>query len=155
MADREPLLPRELEHESWNTENIGDVQGNHLFHEVSSTEPPVEPQMPRNNALLKAQGHKAEMERSFSLFAALGLGFRYATRGYEYAKKKRMSLNRLIQKHSITNSWVGYLSCFGQNLAYAGPNSVVFGLCAAVVVQWIISLGLYEIASCFPSSGVR
>ena len=55
---------------------------------------------------------------------------------------------------SITNSWVGYLSCFGQNLAYAGPNSVVFGLLAAAVIQWTISLGLSEIASCFPSSGV-
>lgn len=56
---------------------------------------------------------------------------------------------------SITNSWVGYLCCFGQNLAYAGPNSVIFGLLTAVAVQWMISLGLYEIASCFPSSGVR
>lgn len=55
---------------------------------------------------------------------------------------------------SITNSWVGYLSCFGQNLAYAGPNSVIFGLLLAAVIQWTISLGLSEIASCFPSSGV-
>lgn len=84
----------------------------------------------QSNAILKAQGHIPAMERSFSPFAALGLGF------------------------SITNSWVGYLSCFGQNLAYAGPNSVVFGLLAAVIVQWIISVGLYEVASCFPSSGV-
>ena len=69
------------------------------------------------------------MRRSFSPFAALGLGF------------------------SITNSWVGYLSCFGQNLAYAGPNSVVFGLLVAAAIQWIITLGLSEISSCFPSSG--
>ena len=83
----------------------------------------------RSNAILLAQGHKASMQRSFSLFAALGFGF------------------------SITNSWVGYLSCFGQNLAYAGPNSVVFGLLVGAVVQWTITLGLSEIASCFPSSG--
>ena len=92
----------------------------------SSTEPP---QDLRSNAILLAQGHKAAMRRSFSPFAALGLGF------------------------SITNSWVGYLRCFGQNLAYAGPNSVVFGLLVAAVVQWIITLGLSEISSCFPSSG--
>ena len=92
----------------------------------SSTDPPQDLE---SNALLLAQGHKAAMRRSFSPFAALGLGF------------------------SITNSWVGYLSCFGQNLAYAGPNNVVFGLLVAAVVQWIITLGLSEISSCFPSSG--
>ena len=69
------------------------------------------------------------MRKSFSPLSALGLGF------------------------SITNSWVGYLSCFGQNLAYAGPHNVVFGLLVATVVQWIITLGLSEIASAFPTSG--
>ena len=87
------------------------------------------PQDLKSNAILLAQGHKAAMRRSFSPFAALGLGF------------------------SITNSWVGYLSCFGQNLAYAGPNSVVFGLLVAALIQWIITLGLSEVSSCFPSSG--
>ena len=82
-----------------------------------------------SDAILLAQGHKAAMRRSFSPLAAVGLSF------------------------SITNSWVGYLSCFGQNLAYAGPNSVVFGLLVAVFLQWIITLGLSETASCFPSSG--
>ena len=76
-----------------------------------------------------AQGHKAAMQRSFLPFAALGLGF------------------------SITNSWVGYLSCFGQNLSYAGPNTVVFGLLVAAALQWTVTLGLSEVASCFPSSG--
>ncbi|KAA6411064.1 MAG: HNM1-Choline permease [Lasallia pustulata] len=90
---------------------------------------PPELQDSKSNAVLLAQGHKAAMQRSFSPLAALGLGF------------------------SITNSWVGYLSCFGQNLAYAGPNSVIFGLLLAAVIQWTISLGLSEIASCFPSSG--
>lgn len=61
----------------------------------------------------------------------------------------------LIGSCSITNSWVGYLSCFGQNLVYGGPQSVVFGLLVATAVQWTITLGLSEIASAFPSSGVR
>ena len=55
---------------------------------------------------------------------------------------------------SITNSWVGYLSNFGQNLIYGGPQNVVFGLLVATVVQWIITLGLSEVASAFPSAGV-
>ena len=91
--------------------------------------PAERPQDLGSNAILLAQGHKAAMRRYFSPFAALALGF------------------------SITNSWVGYLSCFGQNLVYAGPNSVVFGLLVAAVIQWTITLGLSEISSCFPSSG--
>lgn len=83
----------------------------------------------RSNAILLAQGHKAAMQRSFTPFAALGLGF------------------------SITNSCVGYLSCFGQDLSYAGPNSVVFGLLVAAALKWTVTLGLSEVASCFPSSG--
>ena len=55
---------------------------------------------------------------------------------------------------SITNSWVGYLSNLGRNLIYGGPQSVVFGLLVATAVQWIITLGLSEVASAFPSSGV-
>ncbi|KAL8868219.1 MAG: hypothetical protein Q9174_005133, partial [Haloplaca sp. 1 TL-2023] len=54
----------------------------------------------------------------------------------------------------IANSWVGYLSNFGQNLIYGGPQVVVFGLLVATAVQWVITLGLSEVASAFPSAGV-
>ncbi|KAL8916430.1 MAG: hypothetical protein Q9208_008516 [Pyrenodesmia sp. 3 TL-2023] len=73
-----------------------------------------------DNANLRAQGHEVALQRSFSPLAALGLGF------------------------SITASWAGYLSNFGQNLVYGGPQNVVFGLLVATVVQWIITLGLSE-----------
>ncbi|KAI4204343.1 MAG: hypothetical protein LQ346_001615 [Caloplaca aetnensis] len=82
-----------------------------------------------DNANLRAQGHEVALQRSFSPLAALGLGF------------------------SITASWAGYLSNFGQNLVYGGPQNVVFGLLVATVVQWIITLGLSEVASAFPSAG--
>ncbi|KAL8735111.1 MAG: hypothetical protein Q9166_000987 [cf. Caloplaca sp. 2 TL-2023] len=82
-----------------------------------------------DDAYLRAQGHEAALQRSFSPLAALGLGF------------------------SITNSWVGYLSNFGQNFNYGGPQSVVFGLLVATAVQWTITLGLSEVASAFPSAG--
>jgi len=52
------------------------------------------------------------------------------------------------------SSWVGALSTFGQNLRYGGPQVVVFGILVAVIIQWIITLGLSELASAFPSSGV-
>ena len=110
------------------TTDLGSTNSPWMDDCIGST-PGEDRQGSQSDAVLLAQGHKAAMRRSFSPFAALGLGF------------------------SITNSWVGYLSCFGQNLAYAGPNSVVFGLLVAAVIQWIITLGLSEVSSCFPSSG--
>ncbi|KAK1625277.1 amino acid/polyamine transporter I [Colletotrichum phormii] len=83
----------------------------------------------QDDIILRANGHNTAMRRQFSWMSALGLGF------------------------SITNSWVGYLSNFGQNLIYGGPQSCLFGLLAAFVAQFIITLGLSEIASAFPSSG--
>ncbi|KAF2662263.1 amino acid transporter [Lophiostoma macrostomum CBS 122681] len=83
-----------------------------------------------DDEILRQQGHDAVLERStFNIWAALGLAF------------------------SVTGSWVGYLSCFGQNLLYGGPQTVVFALLVATFVQIFITLGLSELASCFPSTG--
>ncbi|KAL4952139.1 amino acid/polyamine transporter I [Aspergillus filifer] len=79
--------------------------------------------------MLAAMGHTPELQRQFSWLSALGLGF------------------------SITNSWVGYLSNFGQNMIYGGPRLVVVGLILAFTAQSTITLGLAEIGSAFPSSG--
>ena len=128
-----PLLSRDVHSTaSAASSTIMDPTSKNNMEDDNSTEfqPPEPPQDVTTNAPpLVIQGNKAPMRQSFSSFAALGLGF------------------------SITNSWVGYLSCFGQNLAYAGPNSVVFGLLVAAATQWVITLGLSEISSCFPSSG--
>ncbi|KAH8693796.1 amino acid/polyamine transporter I [Talaromyces proteolyticus] len=82
-----------------------------------------------DDAILRAQGHEATLKRSFSLLSSLGLAF------------------------DITNSWVGVLSNFSQNLKYGGPPLAVWSVLIAGFVQWIITLGLSEIASAFPSSG--
>ncbi|KAF7551759.1 hypothetical protein G7Z17_g4789 [Cylindrodendrum hubeiense] len=79
--------------------------------------------------ILLAQGHRPVLKRTFDLFGTIGLGF------------------------SITNSWLSYASCFGQSLLYGGPQATVFGLIVACFVQWLITLGLAEEASAFPSSG--
>ncbi|KAL2814851.1 amino acid permease-domain-containing protein [Aspergillus cavernicola] len=79
-----------------------------------------------DDIILRANGHTAELKRQFNWLSALGLGF------------------------SITNSWVGYLSNFGQNMAYGGPHLVIIGLVSAFVVQSIITIGLTEIGSAFP-----
>ncbi|KAI1746649.1 amino acid/polyamine transporter I [Xylaria castorea] len=82
-----------------------------------------------DDAVLRANGHKSELKRQFNWFSALGLGF------------------------SITNSWAGYLSCFGQSLQYGGPQTCLLGLVVAFFIQFTITLGLSEIASGFPSTG--
>ena len=54
-----------------------------------------------DDEILRTQGHEAEMPRSFSPIAAVGLAF------------------------SITGSWVGYASSFGANVIFGGPQNVV------------------------------
>ncbi|MDI1485701.1 MAG: hypothetical protein OHK93_003890 [Ramalina farinacea] len=110
-----------------------------------------------DNAHLRAQGHQAALERRFSPLAALGLGFRYVSAIIVCRLVQRVEFQLQAadtrEAYSITNSWVGYLSNLGQNLRYDGPRSVVFGLLVATIVQWIITLGLSEVASAFPSAG--
>ncbi|KAL4977069.1 amino acid/polyamine transporter I [Aspergillus desertorum] len=83
----------------------------------------------RGDRILQSNGHKPQLRRQFNWLSALGLGF------------------------SITNSWVGYLSNFGQSMTYGGPRLVIVGLILAFLAQSIISIGLAEIGSAFPSSG--
>ena len=71
MAEREPLLnPLEAAQEI----QIGDERDG---QGADSPAGDSELEELKSNAILKAQGHKAELERSFSTLAALGLGFRY------------------------------------------------------------------------------
>ncbi|KGO38911.1 Amino acid/polyamine transporter I [Penicillium expansum] len=79
--------------------------------------------------ILRAQGHEAVFNRSFSIVASLGFAF------------------------NITNAWVGALSNVGQNFRYGGSQVALFSVIIACFVQWIITLGLSELASAFPSSG--
>ncbi|KIW80457.1 hypothetical protein Z517_07073 [Fonsecaea pedrosoi CBS 271.37] len=81
------------------------------------------------NNVTEAQGHQAEMPRSFSRLSSIAVGF------------------------GITNSWIAYLSSFAISLSYGGRPVVIFGCLIATFVQGFITLGLSEIASAFPSSG--
>ncbi|OJJ30922.1 hypothetical protein ASPWEDRAFT_62284 [Aspergillus wentii DTO 134E9] len=80
-------------------------------------------------AVLRAQGHEAELERSFSWVGALGLAF------------------------SIVNSWLTYAACFGVAFSYGGGLTASFSLLLSAVAQWIILLGVAELSSALPSSG--
>ncbi|KAM0541007.1 hypothetical protein ACHAPJ_013407 [Fusarium lateritium] len=78
---------------------------------------------------LRAQGHKSELERSFSWLGALSLAY------------------------SISNSWLTYASSFGLVLVYGGGVTALFAVNIAGFAQWIVFLGLGELCSAFPSEG--
>ncbi|KAJ4253443.1 hypothetical protein NW762_010601 [Fusarium torreyae] len=78
---------------------------------------------------LRAQGHKSELERSFSWLGALSLAY------------------------SISNSWLTYASSFGLVLVYGGGVTALFAVIIAGFAQWIVFLGLGELCSAFPSEG--
>lgn len=78
---------------------------------------------------LRAQGHVGELPRQFSTVSLLGLAF------------------------SITNSWIGYSAVFVTPLLAGGGPGVVWCLVVASFACAIITAGLAELASAFPSSG--
>ncbi|GAM90464.1 hypothetical protein ANO11243_085080 [Dothideomycetidae sp. 11243] len=82
-----------------------------------------------DDAILRAQGHEAELERSFSLWGVVGLAF------------------------SITNSWLTYAACFGLVLVAGGGLTALVGVIIAAITQWIVLLGLAELSSAMPSAG--
>lgn len=74
-----------------------------LRHIESVQDGQVEEASNVDDAILRAQGHDAAMERQFSWIAALGMAF------------------------SITNSWVGYLVCgpaHGEDVAQAKADTI-------------------------------
>ncbi|KAJ5380098.1 uncharacterized protein N7496_002526 [Penicillium cataractarum] len=82
-----------------------------------------------DDAVLRAQGHEVQLERSFSWMGALGLAF------------------------SIVNSWLTYASCFGVAYSYGGGQVAIFSPIISALVQWIMLMGVAELSSAFPSSG--
>ncbi|OJJ36547.1 hypothetical protein ASPWEDRAFT_152042 [Aspergillus wentii DTO 134E9] len=95
----------------------------------SVKEEPARDSTKHDEFAIHVSSHGEEMPRQFSWSSALALGF------------------------SITNSWAGYMSNFGQNVTYGGRQVCLFSLLVAFAAQLIITVGLSELASGFPSSG--
>ncbi|KAF7587486.1 hypothetical protein BBP40_007184 [Aspergillus hancockii] len=100
-----------------------------------------------DDAVLHAQGHRPELARSFSWMGGIGLSFRL-----EPSVRRPLVLS--ADPSSIANSWLGYGATFGTPLAYGGGPTTLFGVMIAAVAQWIVLLGLAELCSALPSSGV-
>ncbi|RHZ66899.1 putative GABA permease [Aspergillus thermomutatus] len=82
-----------------------------------------------DDALSQARGHQRELPQQFSATSALSFAY------------------------VVTNSWVGYSATFATALLAGGGPAVFYGIIAAAIVCTIITLGLAELASAFPSSG--
>ncbi|KAL3492035.1 amino acid/polyamine transporter I [Aspergillus germanicus] len=54
---------------------------------------------------------------------------------------------------TISNSWMSYAATFGPSLVYGGGVTVLFALIIAAAAQWVVLLGVCEMASAIPSSG--
>ncbi|KAJ8098807.1 amino acid/polyamine transporter I [Lipomyces tetrasporus] len=78
---------------------------------------------------LRANGHVGELPRRFGFLSLLGLGF------------------------NITNSWIGLAASITINLTDGGRPAVVWGCVIAFFVCGVITLGLAELASAYPSAG--
>jgi choline transport protein len=78
---------------------------------------------------LRAQGHQGELPRQFSALSTLSLAF------------------------TITNSWIAYSAVFAIPLTAGGGPCVIFSLVVGFVICSIITLGLAELSSAFPTSG--
>ncbi|GIK01579.1 hypothetical protein Aspvir_005617 [Aspergillus viridinutans] len=82
-----------------------------------------------DDALPQAPRQQRELPRQFSATSALSFAY------------------------IVTNSWVGYSGTFATALLAGGGPAVFYGVIVAAVVCTIITLGLAELASAFPSSG--
>jgi len=56
---------------------------------------------------------------------------------------------------TITNSWMSYAATFGTALTNGGGITVLLSVLIAGFAQWIVLLGVCEMVSAIPSSGVH
>lgn len=96
---------------------------------MDSEASPVKSEINYDELQLQAQGHEQDMPRRFSLWTMFAIAF------------------------TITCSWVGFSTSVGISLLYGGPAAVVYGQLVGAASCALITLGLAELASAYPSSG--
>ncbi|KAK9237334.1 amino acid/polyamine transporter I [Lipomyces kononenkoae] len=96
---------------------------------VIESSPVSDPDTDIDETQLRANGHVGELPRRFGLLSLLGLGF------------------------NITNSWIGLTASITINLTDGGRPAVVWGCVIAFFVSGVVTLGLAELASAYPSAG--
>lgn len=102
-----------------------------------------------DDAILNAQGHRPELQRSLSWFGVLGLGYRYCLSARVFSTPAKLILS------SVVLSWAGFMTgVLAVVSSYGGGQTLVFAFLAGAAGQWIVFLGLAEMCSAFPSAGV-
>jgi choline transport protein len=74
-------------------------------------------------------GYKQEMERNFSVWSVLGVGF------------------------SLTNSWFGISAALITGINSGGPVLIVYGIILIALISTCVGISLSELASAYPNSG--
>ncbi|PCH02147.1 Amino acid/polyamine transporter I [Penicillium occitanis (nom. inval.)] len=82
-----------------------------------------------DDAQLAAMGHKAELQRNYSMLSMLGLAF------------------------AILNSWTALSASLSLSLPSGGSTSVVWGLITAGICNLCIAASLAEFLSMYPTAG--
>lgn len=82
-----------------------------------------------DNAKLEQMGYKAELQRSFSIWSVLGVGF------------------------GLTNSWFGISAALITGISSGGPLLIVYGIIIIASVSTCIAITLSELSSAMPNSG--
>lgn len=85
----------------------------------------------QDDKVLRAQGHRAALPRNFGLLSLLSLSF------------------------GVISSELGVAAGVGVNLTEGGASSMFWGTIVGAVVVGIISLGMAELASAYPSAGAQ
>lgn len=100
-------------------------------HKADSVDAEISPIISQDvdDLQLQAQGHTAALPRQFSMLSMVAFSF------------------------SIMNSWTGIISLLPTNLTFGGPAAAFWIPIASAVTCGIISTGLAELASAFPSAG--
>ncbi|KAM3531007.1 hypothetical protein MY4038_004679 [Beauveria bassiana] len=82
-----------------------------------------------DDAQLAAMGHRAELNRNFSMLSMLGLAF------------------------AVLNSWTALSASLSVSLSSGGSTSIVWGLVTAGVCNLCIATSLAEFLSAYPTAG--
>jgi choline transport protein len=78
---------------------------------------------------LAEMGYSQDMQRNFSVFAVLGVGF------------------------SLTNSWFGISAALVTGINSGGPILIVYGIIIIALISTCVGISLSELASALPNAG--
>ncbi|PSN69154.1 choline transport protein [Corynespora cassiicola Philippines] len=78
---------------------------------------------------LAEMGYKQDMQRNFSVWSVLGVGF------------------------SLTNSWFGISAALITGINSGGPILIIYGIILIALISTCVGISLSELASAFPNAG--